>query len=853
MADEQIIVDIRVKSEDVSEAKNKISQLTESIESLSNTIKSAKKQNDDYKNSQAELTKQYEQNKISSEKYIQEVDKLNTKINANNQLIAENKIQLSKENAERSANIKLISSEVGAYTQLSNQYSIAAKKAKDLGVQYGVNSEQFKEAAMAANTLQNELKEIDNAVGQNQRNVGNYEGSIKGLKMELRELKGVLQNAAEGSAEYNAALKRAAEITDNLDDAQKRIAGTAMDFDGVTQNVTKTLSGLASGYEAVQGISILVGDENENLQKSLLKVQAAMSVAQGLEGMGGLSKTMANLWTQIKQSSLGIRVITAAQWLWNAAMSANPIGLVVAGIAALGAAIYGLTKYFESEEAAIKKQNTALDGTILLSQEARDEYNNNIIALEELGQQYDVLTGKMTGFQKQIKDLTEEYVIDVQKLQDETAEKLDNVGWFWRSFVVGISQAKKEAASKEQDIEIESLKKWSQLRDIRIAKEKLIRENQKKEQEKKKQEDIKSVNDAAKKESENSKKEGERLNNEKIAREEKSKEELQKIADEKYKRDQEILEFQGQQYAIQKENEINAEIESENQINEELDIVRGENEKKQSAKIDKFSNQSLEKEKKREEDSEYLKSEIRENLFNESESFLQDLAAARQEKKLETIKANAAAEEEILKNQLDKGLITEDEYNKKLLELNKKTNIEEAKVNKKKAIWEIAIATAVGVAKQLFNPIKMAAAAIAGAIQMAFVVARPIPTFGGGTSNIVSIGNSHASGNDVDVWGFAGGKKQFFGKVEKGEAMPVIRKSAINDYLIAKMNGKLGSQNRTFANGTNDIVNQAPQIDTKTLIDNMINAFSNVKIVTKIEDITKEAGRKVEIVSNSKV
>jgi hypothetical protein len=33
------------------------------------------------------------------------------------------------------------------------------------------------------------------------------------------------------------------------------------------------------------------------------------------------------------------------------------------------------------------------------------------------------------------------------------------------------------------------------------------------------------------------------------------------------------------------------------------------------------------------------------------------------------------------------------------------------------------------------------------------------------------------------------GNKQFFGKVERGEAMPVIRKSAINDYQIAKLNG----------------------------------------------------------------
>lgn len=38
--------------------------------------------------------------------------------------------------------------------------------------------------------------------------------------------------------------------------------------------------------------------------------------------------------------SVATRVVTAAQWLWNAAMMANPIGLVITAVAALGAAVY---------------------------------------------------------------------------------------------------------------------------------------------------------------------------------------------------------------------------------------------------------------------------------------------------------------------------------------------------------------------------------------------------------------------------------------------------------------------------------------------------------------------------------
>lgn len=40
-----------------------------------------------------------------------------------------------------------------------------------------------------------------------------------------------------------------------------------------------------------------------------------------------------------KAQVLWTKVATAGQWLWNAAMTANPIGLIIAGVAALGAAV----------------------------------------------------------------------------------------------------------------------------------------------------------------------------------------------------------------------------------------------------------------------------------------------------------------------------------------------------------------------------------------------------------------------------------------------------------------------------------------------------------------------------------
>jgi hypothetical protein len=271
---------------------------------------------------------------------------------------------------------------------------------------------------------------------------------------------------------------------------------------------------------------------------------------------------------------------------------------------------------------------------------------------------------------------------------------------------------------------------------------------------------------------------------------------------------------------------------------------------------EKWKNDQILKEKEK---LEQAKRDLEDSAWEAGQQIITDQIDAAQEEKIDKIKTDSEAQQEILKNQLDKGLITEAEYNDKLAVLKKKALVDEAKANRKKSLFDIAIDTLKGMAKAVaespltfglpFLPYVIAQ----GAISAALVAAKPIPSYGGGVNDIVDIGGSHSSGNDVDVWGFSGSKKQFFGKVERGEAMPVIRKSAVNDYQIAKLNGKFSSNNRTFANGTTDIVQNGQQIDSKELLNNMMIAFSNVNIVAKIEDITKQASRKIEIIENSKV
>ncbi len=64
-------------------------------------------------------------------------------------------------------------------------------------------------------------------------------------------------------------------------------------------------------------------------------------------GALGLAKHLTASNIAAGASAAKIKIVTAAQWLWNAALNANPIGLVVAAVAALAAGVFVVYKNWE--------------------------------------------------------------------------------------------------------------------------------------------------------------------------------------------------------------------------------------------------------------------------------------------------------------------------------------------------------------------------------------------------------------------------------------------------------------------------------------------------------------------------
>ena len=120
------------------------------------------------------------------------------------------------------------------------------------------------------------------------QNFKKSEEAAKSLKAQLREAQSEVAKLSEKfgatSKEAVQAAKRASELKDRIGDAKSLT--DAFNPDAKFNALSKSLTGVASGFAAYQGALGLVGVESKDLEKQLLKVQSALAIAQGLQGLG---------------------------------------------------------------------------------------------------------------------------------------------------------------------------------------------------------------------------------------------------------------------------------------------------------------------------------------------------------------------------------------------------------------------------------------------------------------------------------------------------------------------------------------------------------------------------------------
>jgi len=203
---------------------------------------------------------------------------------------------------------------------------MATKKVIEIEVKDNVNvtSDHFEDLNKEIKSVETEVNKLNDSISK-----GNSKASesFKPLKAQYREAQSLV---AELSAKFGAtseqaiqAAKRAGELKDAIGDA--KALTDAFNPDAKFNALSSSIGGVVSGFSAFQGGLGLLGVESAKVEETLLKVQSAMALSQGLQGLGEAKDSLLQLGAVIKN-----QLVTAFSTLRGAIMATGIGALVVA-------------------------------------------------------------------------------------------------------------------------------------------------------------------------------------------------------------------------------------------------------------------------------------------------------------------------------------------------------------------------------------------------------------------------------------------------------------------------------------------------------------------------------------------
>lgn len=221
-----------------------------------------------------------------------------------------------------------------------------------------------------------------NKVGDAIENVGKdakkVDGSFVNLRKELKQLTIQLQNLDPASKEFETVAKRAGQIKEQMRGVADAINDADPEkFGGKFQ---RTAEGIAGAFSAVTGAQALFGQQSEEIEKQMLKVQGAIALTQGISAMKELKNDATDFAMSIKNTLVGafkslsvaqianatetssltalqkvytlvVGTSTGALKAFKIALASTGIGLLIVG---LGFLISKLMDTFKSTEEIIK-------------------------------------------------------------------------------------------------------------------------------------------------------------------------------------------------------------------------------------------------------------------------------------------------------------------------------------------------------------------------------------------------------------------------------------------------------------------------------------------------------------------
>lgn len=292
-----------------------------------------------------------------------------------------------------------ITEEVQAIQKANKEFQTQDKSVKTLTTDVDKLGKSFNDLAkgISGGAMKQGAENLSNVT----TNINKATGETTKLTTQLRALREQLGRLDEGSAEFQKLSVEAAKLEDKIGDVSQRVRALSSDTFAIDALVD-TARAAAGAFSIAQGAAALFGDENEDLQKALLKVNASLAILNGLQEAsafitGQSAGKLAILNGVQKVYTFVTNGATLATRALNAALVASVGGAIIAGLAAIVvywkdiAAWIGIAKkeqddLNESTEDYLQKLNRGSDlvrARMNLSQRSTADLRNELQRLNE--------------------------------------------------------------------------------------------------------------------------------------------------------------------------------------------------------------------------------------------------------------------------------------------------------------------------------------------------------------------------------------------------------------------------------------------------------------------------------------
>lgn len=337
-------------------------------------------------------------------------------------------------------NIKTNNKDVQSqFDNLRKSIEKTTQEVEDLSKEFGDNSQEADKARQELGKLTLAYDSLSKSATDLNAKFEDVYGELQPLTARMGEAEDRLYELAlagkQGTKEYNDLLQAVSGYrkvqmqTDMVVDA----AATTMN-----QKLLGAVGGVAAGFEVAEGASALFGVESEDLQKTMVKLQAVMSISNGiqevanaLQAKSALMQTLNSAATKAASIAQGayalvVGTTTGALKAFRIALATTGIGAIVVllGMAASAMNLFGNST--EDAEAKQKELEKQLEKTNLEIERSSKLYEDIAKTIDTVSQQELINAKKRGASEEELNKIKKDGVkrrIDLAQEEVDEAQK----------------------------------------------------------------------------------------------------------------------------------------------------------------------------------------------------------------------------------------------------------------------------------------------------------------------------------------------------------------------------------------------------------------------------------------------